>query len=1043
MGSSLQPTNTDIGNQTYLQSLQTQMQGLQDKRLKTKWYGTDAAAKADTTAEEVSNPGMISKTLDFLSRPLYGVVGGVKHFTGESTGSLYQDVAKNMVKEKSTFGDVLSSKNVPWGVSAPLGFALDIMFDPVNWATMGTGALIPKIATGAYKGFKTGETVLGGIKTASKAGMLEKAVTVGKYLPFVKKTEAFSTLGKKAIESTSAWEKLSGITAESIVANKNADMLGIFRKTSKGLFDKAVESSPKAQRFLEHFIYDPTEWVKQARVKDILQQTLGKDANIKGAVNAFAEGKTIEPFLGEMEQQMREIQKNVPVGSSSFLKDFDINNEIANSFPNQAETDAFIGGLRNEGADSIFTSNANHLVKDADDAVSVANDLKGTFVSSDPFENASRLSNDNLMQKAIEKSNEMTGGGITLDYLSKIVNSGAVNDTGVKWFDKMMKGVKEYTIKIDRAGTEKTLNVGKKTLETYDKGMALFRVAKVAASPSSWVNAVAGNLIMTHMAGGSIGPKFLKRLEESRELYYTKNPKIGAKFDDLLMKAGGSFIKDGGVVGPDEIRRGLGEFKTAVRSSLGEINYIGDKSLGKKGLQEYVSAELSMKGRDIGVLSGELSNDELVSAMADVKMELENKISSAHMDAISKNADILSNKSSASNSRKAISDAGGVENVNKYDIGTGLVSQEMYSSNAASEMFTYIADRAAKDPENKTFKILDFIYNKMPEGYEKVDQSFKMATFMTATVDGYSINELRRISKIVDIDPSSIRKVIDKGETRYALSTKNALELGNVMYLNYAAMPSAVKVLRNLPLVGSPFISFMYGMTIKTGQTLATNPAAFNKVGFAMSEVGGQQTPLEKKSLSGPFYSYLNQQGMMRIPFFEQNPVYVNMASMIPYYSLNMFNPTKTTYGGSIRNQLAQTLQDSPLMKDPLGSTLFDYFIQPLILDEATRPQGQFGQPLYPIDATLLEKTGYGARSLSEAVFPNILQYTGLLPGSEKIADYVPSYRWRQLSAAKEGKNQLGISSKEPEVQKTARVVASSLGIPIQTPVNTSFASKK
>jgi hypothetical protein len=71
------------------------------------------------------------------------------------------------------------------------------------------------------------------------------------------------------------------------------------------------------------------------------------------------------------------------------------------------------------------------------------------------------------------------------------------------------------------------------------------------------------------------------------------------------------------------------------------------------------------------------------------------------------------------------------------------------------------------------------------------------------------------------------------------------------------------------------------------------------------------------------------------------------------------------------------------------------------------------------------------------------LQYTGLLPGSEAIADYVPSYRWRQLSAAKQGKNQLGISSKEPEVQKVGRVVSSSLGIPIQTPVNTSFEANK
>ena len=184
---------------------------------------------------------------------------------------------------------------------------------------------------------------------------------------------------------------------------------------------------------------------------------------------------------------------------------------------------------------------------------------------------------------------------------------------------------------------------------------------------------------------------------------------------------------------------------------------------------------------------------------------------------------------------------------------------------------------------------------------------------------------------------------------------------------------------------------------------------------------------------------------MMRMPFFEKNPIYVNMASMIPYYSLNMFNPTKTTYGNSVREQVTQAVQDSPIMKDPLGSTLFDYFIQPLILGEATRPQGQFGQPLYPIDATLLEKTGYGARTLGEAFFPNILQYGGVAAGlvAPGTADYVPSYRWRQLSRATEGKNQLGISSKENATQRTLRTLASASGIPVQSPVNTTFASKE
>jgi hypothetical protein len=322
---------------------------------------------------------------------------------------------------------------------------------------------------------------------------------------------------------------------------------------------------------------------------------------------------------------------------------------------------------------------------------------------------------------------------------------------------------------------------------------------------------------------------------------------------------------------------------------------------------------------------------------------------------------------------------------------------------------------------------------------------FKMATFMHATVDGYSKKEIMRLKNIIDISPEEIKlgeHVLD-GENHYRLSAETAINLANVMYLNYAAMPSAVRVLRNIPVLGSPFISFMYGMALKTGQTLAYNPSSFNKVSFAMNDFGGTKTPLEKKALDTQFYSYLNKPGMFRIPsvnsFFEENPVYMNLSNAIPYYSLNMFNPSQTKYGDSTREQLVQAIQSSPIMKDPIGSNLFDFLIQPMILGESIRPQGQFGQPIYPVDATMLEKTGYGARNFAEAFVPNMYSYAGLVT-PEAVADYIPSYRWRQLSKATVGKNQLGISSKEDKASRTFRTVLQASGIPVQAPVNTTFS---
>ena len=194
---------------------------------------------------------------------------------------------------------------------------------------------------------------------------------------------------------------------------------------------------------------------------------------------------------------------------------------------------------------------------------------------------------------------------------------------------------------------------------------------------------------------------------------------------------------------------------------------------------------------------------------------------------------------------------------------------------------------------------------------------------------------------------------------------------------------------------------------------------------------------------------------MFRLPdalskFFDKYPVYMNMTSMIPYLSLNMFAPTQTTYGDSWREKIAGSIQKSPLMKDPAGNAIFENFILPLILGEATAPQGQFGQPLYPVDANILEKAAYGARSFGEAFVPNIYSYAGLLtpesledyiPGVGKYikSDYIPSYKWRKLSKAMQGKNVLGKTTKESVPSRVTREILGNTGFSVQAPVQTQF----
>jgi len=985
LGGTGTPSTYDISNQESLQRLQGEIQGLTDKKLKTQWYGTDTRANQEGEAEP--SQGIIGTTLDYLSRPLYGVVGATKHIIGQGSGSLQQDVADNIKRNKNTFGDVLKTANVPWAVAAPLGFALDIGMDPVNWLTMGSGALVPRLAVGAYKGVETGEGLLKGISAAAKSGVLEKANTIGRFTPFFRKSETFAKLGEGALKATDTWEALSGLNAGKLVLQRGAG-IGNYRMGLGEMINKVADATPGGQTVLKNFVYDPIEWVRQARIKDIIQDSLGSGVDLKGAINASVKGESIEPFLKQASEEITAKVKSTPVGKSLF--DIDIDSG-ANVVANNKDIDKKMAELAGIGLDKKLSQLAPKIVNGVDDASEIMKN-PSPYISSDPIENALRIANEKI-----------GGETITIEDLSKIVNSGVLDETGVKWFDNMMRTTRNFKLSVGR-NSNRVVEVGKKVMDTYDKAMGIFRVAKVGASPTSYVNAVVGNMLMTHMAGGDIGPEFLGRLNQSWKMYRNK-PGAAAFLDDLLMNAGKEMGDE------NMIRRALGENRTAARGTFGTLDFVNTN---------YNAERLLRAARDAGIVSSTVKAEDIAS---DVKKAVE-ELSQVRVEA-------------GTEPVRSLLKSG--KEITRGEIGTGMLTNEMFNSPATAKMFEHVAEKAKADPSNMAWKLLDFSLNKMPSNYETIDQTFKMATFLRATVDGYSLNHLKQLRHLVDINPEELVKYSKKGQYLYRLSPKTAIELANVMYLNYNAMPAAVRVLRNFPLLGSPFVSFMYGMTLKTGQTLAYNPSAFNKVTFAMNDFGGTKNPLEKKALDTQFYSYLKQPGMFRTPFFNENPIYLNMASMIPYYSLNMFNPTKTEYGDTVPEKLAQYIQSSPILKDPVGSTLFDYLIQPLILGEAIRPQGQFGQPLYPVDATALEKMGYGARSLGEAFVPNVASYAGLLPTPEAVVDYIPSYRWRQLARAKAGKNQLGISSKEPAVSRTVRTLFQATGVPVQAPVNTTF----
>ena len=174
---------------------------------------------------------------------------------------------------------------------------------------------------------------------------------------------------------------------------------------------------------------------------------------------------------------------------------------------------------------------------------------------------------------------------------------------------------------------------------------------------------------------------------------------------------------------------------------------------------------------------------------------------------------------------------------------------------------------------------------------------------------------------------------------------------------------------------------------------------------------------------------------------------------IIPYYNMNMFNPSQQTYENTVNDEMVKTINRSGLMQDPFGSILKDYFIQPWILSgTGESPQGQFGEPLYPtydaqgnkINVGLGTKLGYATRDLAESVVPGALGYAGLLnaPGemSPGLINAVPSYGFRDIANAASGigttgygSSSIGAVTKENAMEKTFRAVLGRTGIPAYT----------
>ena len=549
---------------------------------------------------------------------------------------------------------------------------------------------------------------------------------------------------------------------------------------------------------------------------------------------------------------------------------------------------------------------------------------------------------------------------------------------------KEMKEVAElvnhYKIGVDKynKGVAKVMlnPKARKFFDNYAVFIGIFKNMKIGFNPATRVNALVGNPTMTAMTGVDVfSPGMMKSLKNSVKIITSKD------YKHLV-----PFLKSEG-------------FMDAIKA--------------------HPKAWEEISGLNVNVL---LKGKRYVSELADDMMK----------SGKYKSTDIKAAKKFTEDAMETF--------VEGHRVAPGIRTTTTVRTAAGAPRGTYFSAEIFTGPYAKRLEKLkassnpakQFMYKAMTksmESYNAIDQGWRLALIMNLGIEGISRRELHVVAKRFRLGMKDVKEVGGK----FVFSPLKSMEIAQAVYMNYGAMPPFVQAMRGLPLVGHNFISFAYGMTSIAAETAMYNPMFYNKISYLLHEISGEKSPLEKQALESGYYQWLQKPGMMKIPLFQDEPVYFNTANMIPHYTMNLLQAPERDYESKYGKAVASMIDKLPFFKTPDGQVAFDYVIMPMLL-QGERPQGMFGQPLYPKDASLLERTGYASRTLAEAVLPPVAGYLGLgvkagLPPG-KVLPYIPHYRFRQLGYATEGKSSLGIPGKEPASEKTAKVMAAMAGLP-------------
>lgn len=948
----VEPTEEDIELSKSARKTRANLDYVMSDIQKERWYGSKEEREAQkeawegmTADERNKGEGAFSRALNLASTPLYATVGLAESLTGEATESGVLENIKSNIKEREAFGDLLAKKGAPTWLQFGAGLALDIALDPLNWATLGTGATIPRVLAGMRQGAKL-RGASGAARGAAKAlksrgaEIAESAVKTAEYVPYA-----------------------GGYLREANKAKKFRDFLG---KQSEDWYNFAKEAD---QDIIKAF--------PMSRATSKMSEGIAKlfSPNAKRQIKASLGYESRKPLLNMMKQE--DLVRGVE--ESDVLTELDKYTSGANKVHPDNPFAAFVSRDVKNPADSL----RGEALK-ASDIITSRGDRFRSGTSAEMRERLASEARRNqdtaqVIERLLEIAEEKTGVDIVDDVFEKLGN----------W-----------------AKTKKGYETLEKGLKAYEKFIYHFKASKVPLSPSAWTNALIGNAVMTKMLGLDLKADLAKDVAESFKMVN------GLRVDPNFIR---KFIDD------PEVADWIGKYPRAFAIAFG----VDPKALTNR---EVLLAKLSEYG-GTGKSKAKLMEylDKADSEIREITRPY--AVGKKVSESLGGNGMNLPVSMRGTFSADAMAGLKGVED-------------NLLSSFATSE----------HESLRRLHRWYSDIYLKKPmELYESLDQSYKLGMFTHLTNNGITRKEMRHLSGTLGdlVENKDFVKV--EGKDLYRLKPARAAEVTQELYMNYGAMPGIVRFLRKAPIIGIPFGSFMYGMATKTAKTAAKNASFFSKMNSLQKEISGQQDPVERKHLQSMYASYLNQPGMMRLPMFRDNPAFLRVEQMLPYYSLNIFQPSQRDLNNPYARAVTELTDKFGLASTPEGQLMLNYLILPLILNDEEVPQGLFGNKLYPQDATGAEKALSATRDLAEAATPQIIGPLGTLqgwanrkaapiPGEDSWTDYLtteeyfPSFRYKQFARSTRGQSAVGVkSSTEDAPAKWLKTFGSWLGIPVYT----------